>query len=33
MITFENLQQGDGKCDDYTTGCLLNYQHFKTIIS
>ena len=30
MITFEKIATGQG--DDYTTGCLLNYNYFNKYI-
>ena len=31
--TYENITKiATGKCDDYTTGCLLNYLYLKKII-
>ena len=30
LITFENIQKiGTSQGDDYTTGCLLDYNYFK----
>ena len=30
LLTYENIQKiATGQGDDYTTGCLIDYNHFK----